>query len=149
MQSIKDPVIREAKRSDSEVLAKLSCELGYPATTAEMEERFDKLSSNPDNGIFVAEIDEVVGWIHVAVIISLESNTYAEIIGLVIDEKYRGSGIGTRLVARAEKWGSERNISRIRVRTNILRNETKKFYKKLGFKTAKTQEVFDKDIDAL
>jgi hypothetical protein len=53
--------IRKAKRTDAVVLAALSGELGYPATTAEMESRFDKLFSKSDNIIYVAELDFIVG----------------------------------------------------------------------------------------
>jgi GNAT superfamily N-acetyltransferase len=92
-------------------------------------------------------LDTVVGWIHVAVIQTLESNAYIEICGLVVAETFRGSGIGSQLVARAENWARDKGFSHIRVRTNILREETRKFYRKLGYQSRKTQEVFDKLID--
>jgi GNAT superfamily N-acetyltransferase len=138
--------IREANKSDAAVLAKLSGELGYPITTVDMESRFDKLFTNLDNGIYVAELDSIVGWIHVAVIQSLESNPFVEICGLVVAESYRGTGIGTQLVARAESWAQEKGYNHIRVRTNVLREETRKFYNQVGFQSKKTQEVFDKII---
>lgn len=138
--------IREAKMNDAEALAKLSGELGYPATKAEMENRFDKILSKSDNGIYVAERDSVVGWIHVAVIQTLESNAYVEIQGLVVAETLRGNGIGSQLVARAEQWAKEKGLSRIRVRSNIVREKTRLFYKKMGFQSTKTQEIFDKAI---
>ena len=138
--------IRVAKKTDVVSLAKLSGELGYPTTLAEMESRFDKLSDKFDNVIYVAELDSIVGWIHVAVIQSLESNPFVEICGLVVAESYRGVGIGTRLVSMAESWAQEKGYKQIRVRTNILREDTRKFYKQVGFQSKKTQEVFDKII---
>jgi ribosomal protein S18 acetylase RimI-like enzyme len=143
--------IREARKNDAAILARLSGELGYPTTMDEMENRFNKLTSTDDQCIYVAEHESVVGWIHVAVIQTLESNAYAEICGLVVAETFRGSGIGTQLVAKGEKWAKERGYTKIRVRTNILREETRKFYRKLGYQARKTQEVFDKiiDIDSL
>jgi GNAT superfamily N-acetyltransferase len=138
--------IREAKKTDAVVLAALSGELGYPATTAEMENRFDKLSAKSDNSIYVAELDSIVGWIHVSVIQSLESDPFVEICGLVVAESHRGTGIGTRLVAMAESWAQENGYNHIRVRTNVIREETRRFYRKVGFQSKKTQEVFDKII---
>jgi GNAT superfamily N-acetyltransferase len=143
---IKSLIIREAKKTDAVALAKLSGELGYPTTTTEMESRFDKLFSKSDNGIYVAKLDSIVGWIHVAVIQSLESNPFVEICGLVVAELHRGTGIGTQLVAMAESWAQEKGYNHIRVRTNILREETRKFYIQVGFQSKKTQEVFDKII---
>jgi GNAT superfamily N-acetyltransferase len=140
--------IREAKKSDAVALAKLSGELGYPTTADDMESRFNKLSAKSDNGIFVAELDSIVGWIHVSIIQSLESNPFVEICGLVVAESHRGTGIGTQLVAMAESWAQEKGYNQIRVRTNILREETRRFYRQVGFQSRKTQEVFDKIIQS-
>ena len=136
--------IRSAKKSDAVALATLAGELGYPATTAEMKSRFDKLFTASDHGIFVAELDSIVGWIHVSMSQSLESDALAEIRGLVVTESHHRSGIGTQLVAMAEVWAHKKGCHRIRVRTNIVREKTREFYKRLGFQSKKTQEVFDK-----
>ena len=127
-------IIREAIKSDAAALASLSGELGYPTTSLQIEDRFDKLSAKSDNGIYVAVIQ------------LLESNQFVEICGLVVAESYRGTGIGTQLVAMAERWTQEKGYNHIRVRTNVLREETRKFYKQVGFQSKKTQEVFDKII---
>lgn len=148
MQMHQNVNIRKAKKSDAVALARLSGELGYPTTTVEMESRFDKLFSRSDNGIYVAELDSIVGWIHVSLIQTLESNAFVEICGIVVAESYRGSGIGTHLVAMAESWAQDKGCYHIRVRTNILRKKTRVFYKQLGFQSKKTQEVFDKIIQA-
>ncbi len=138
--------IRNAIKSDTEFLAKLAGELGYPTTAKEMKNRFDKLPSETQHGIFIAELDSIVGWIHVAIINTLESDSFAEIIGLVVAETHRDMGIGTKLVSKAENWAQNKGCNKIRVRTNTVREKTKLFYKKLGFNTKKTQEVFDKTL---
>ena len=143
-----NPNIRIARKSDAVPLAHLSGGLGYPTTIQEIENRLNNLFSLSDNAIYIAEIDFVVGWIHVAVRQTLESNAYVEICGFVIAEKYRNSGIGSLLAAKAEDWAREKGYSRVRVRTNILRKEARSFYKKLGYHTSKTQEVFEKIISA-
>jgi GNAT superfamily N-acetyltransferase len=111
-----------------------------------MERRFDKVLSMPDNGIYVAELDSIIGWIHVALIQTLESNAFVEICGIVVAESYRGSGIGTRLIAVAESWAREKECYQLRVRTNIVREKTRMFYQQVGFQLKKTQNVFDKFI---
>ena len=140
----KKPNIRKAKKSDAVALASLAGELGYPTTAAEMKSRLDKSFSTSDHSIFVAEVDSIVGWIHVCLIQSLQSDSFADIRGLVVAEAHRGSGIGTQLVAIAERWARRKGCLRIRVRTNIVRKEAGVFYKRLGFESKKTQEVFDK-----
>jgi GNAT superfamily N-acetyltransferase len=139
-------IIRNAKKSDAVALAKLAGEFGYPTTTAEMKRRFHELFSKSYHGLFVAEVDSIVGWIQVSLIQSLESDSFAEIRGLVVAESHRGSGIGTQLVAKAESWAQEKGCCRIRVRTNVMRKKTRIFYRRLGFQSKKTQEVFDKAL---
>ena len=68
MQFNEELIIREAKKTDAATLAILSGELGYPTTMEEMESRFDKLFSKSDNCIYVAELNSIVGWIHVSLI---------------------------------------------------------------------------------
>ncbi|MGA9406412.1 MAG: GNAT family N-acetyltransferase [Bacteroidota bacterium] len=136
--------IRDAQTSDAATLAELSGELGYPTTAAEMKRRVESLRSGLHHGIFVAEHETLLGWIHVSVIETLESEPFAEIRGLVVSESHRGSGIGTQLVVAAEHWAHKKGCKRIRVRTNVMRTEARAFYKKLGYLSKKTQEVFDK-----
>ena len=138
------PNIRKAKKSDAIALATLAGELGYPTTAPEMKSRLDKLFSTSDHGIFVAELGSIVGWIHVTLTQSLQSDTFADIRGLVVAEGHRDSGIGTQLVAIAEKWAQRKGCQRIRVRTNIVRGKAMVFYKRHGFQFRKTQDVFDK-----
>lgn len=138
--------IRTAKQSDAKALALLSAELGYPATARQMNDRLAHFKSDPRHGIFVAEIDDVVGWIQVSVIESLESGSFTEILGLVVAKSHHSQGIGTLLVSTAEAWARKKKCARIRVRTNRVRVQAQKFYTKLGYSLKKTQHVFDKTI---
>ena len=136
--------IRKAQISDASALARLGAELGYPSTTAEMKHRLKLLGSNSDHGIFIAEDTTLLGWVNVSLIETLESESFAEIRGLVVTALHRGQGIGTELVAAAERWADKKGCKRIRVRTNVVRAEARAFYKKLGYNSVKTQDVFDK-----
>jgi GNAT superfamily N-acetyltransferase len=138
--------VREARSDDAPALARLAKELGYPATADQMNSRLASACAAPAHGVFVAETDSVVGWIHVAEVLSLESGTFAEIQGLVVSEAHRGAGIGTLLVRHAEGWAAARGCSRMRVRTNVIRERTRAFYRKHGYATTKTQEVLDKAL---
>ena len=138
--------IRRAGANDIPLLTSLSEELGYPTSEADIKKRLSELSSDPKNGIFVAEYEFIVGWIHISITQSLQSKSFAEIRGLVVSESHRNVGIGTQLVLAAENWAKDQNHNKIRVRTNVVRKQTITFYKKLGYKTSKTQKVFDKSF---
>jgi len=135
-------MIRDARPEDSDALAMLAGELGYPTTPAEMAGRFATLS--PQDAVLVFDDAGVLGWIHISVIALLESDPFAEIRGLVVAAAARGKGIGSRLVTAAESWAVGRGCGRLRVRSNVVRGETRLFYERRGFVVTKTQNVFDK-----
>ena len=137
--------MRAARASDAATLASLAEELGYPTSEAEMAERLAALS--PADGVFAAILGETpVAWIHVTIVTLLESARHAEIRGLIVTTPLRSRGIGEQLVAYAEQWARDRGVTRIRVRSNALRERTHAFYERLGYTTAKTQKVFDKKL---
>lgn len=110
-----------------------------------MHPRLAALLANTDHDA-VLVTDDLTGWIHVALVQSLESAPFAEIRGLVVDEAHRGRGIGQTLVAAAEDWARSRDVNRIRVRSNVKRERTHPFYERLGYATTKSQKVFDKRL---
>ena len=140
-----DVSIRAAGASDIDALAALSGELGYPSTADEIRARLAQLS--PDaNAILVADDGQVVGWIHVATQMSLETGFYAQIRGLVVAETHRSRGIGAKLVAAAEEWASARNAPRMRVFSNVTRERTHLFYERHGYRVTKLQKSFEKRL---
>ncbi len=140
--------IRLAIPEDATALATLSGELGYPATKEQILERLTPLHSSGHDAVLVAVEQQIIGWIHVARTLSLESGPGAEIMGLVVAERFRGGGIGARLVSEAEQWARQQGLNRIRVRTNVVREEARAFYAKRGYRLVKQQAVFDKRFDS-
>ena len=69
--------------------------------------------------------------------------TFGEIIALVISSTHRRKGIGRQLVRKAEEWIFARE-KKIRVRSNILRDEAHSFYQALGYTPSKTQTLYIK-----
>ncbi len=133
---------------DAVSVAALTAELGYSTTAGDIVERVTSLAGSSSSAAFVIEIDgTVAGWIHVGAYMSLESGPVAEIAGLVVTERRRGQGLGHALVAEAEAWARAKGHRRFRVRSNVTREATRRFYEGLGFQVTKQQRVFDRLLD--
>lgn len=142
-----DVSIRAAAESDADAIASLAGELGYAATAAEMAPRLATACASSSDAVLVAVVDDkVVGWIHVGYAVSVETAPFAEIRGLVVTESQRGRNIGSMLVTAAETWAREQGLDRIRVRSNIVRERTHRFYEERGYQVKKTQKTFDKTL---
>ncbi len=68
----------------------------------------------------------------------------ADIEGLVVEDEYRGNGIGRLLVDAAETWARRRNCASMRLVSNVVRERAHEFYKRLGYSVLKTQHAFKK-----
>ncbi|MCU6794006.1 hypothetical protein OB236_18045 [Paenibacillus sp. WQ 127069] len=53
-------LIRESRQSDNHALAQLMGELGYPTSAESMRKRMKAIESNPMNGTFIAEMDNLI-----------------------------------------------------------------------------------------
>ena len=139
--------IREAMLSDVSALADLASQLGYPSTPEQMAVRLEMLSSRHGNGVLVAEDESgVVGWLHVSGMYFLESPTFAEVLGLIVDKEHRGKGIGKQLLDGAARWAMEHGYNKLRVRSNLIREDAHRFYEREGFRRVKTQVVLDRPL---
>ena len=140
--------IRSAIPDDAEAIARLSGELGYPTTAAAARRRLFDIKTAENHSVMVAEDapGSVVGWIHVFRAPRLGGEPFAELGGLVVTEALRGHGIGSQLVAEAERWAADREIATLRIRTRTTRADTRLFYEDLGFVLTKTQVVFERQL---
>lgn len=138
--------IRKASINDIEAILFLSKELGYEPQRSEIENKLHRFELSLVEEIFVAEYEKVIGWMHVSLVEPLESKPFVEIRGIVVTQEYRKKGVGTKLVQTAEEWAKEKSCKKIRVRTNVKREETRKYYRNLNFISIKTQEVFEKEL---
>jgi GNAT superfamily N-acetyltransferase len=140
--------LRFARAEDAPALARLSAQLGYPATPDQISARLADALREPAAAVIVAEAPtgEVVGFIHLLHQFLIESDPRVEVAGLVVDESRRGAGVGRLLMARAEQWARERGCHSINLRSNVTRAAAHAFYERLGYRHYKTQKAFRKDL---
>ena len=143
--------VRPAELRDAPRVAALSGQLGYELAPDQAARRLDRFLSAPAHGVFVAAFgdDVAVGWVHVGVRDVLEAVPRAEILGLVVDEAARASGIGRALVHEAEAWALARGLAEVVVRSNVTRELSHPFYLHLGYAATKTQHVYRKTLTVL
>lgn len=140
-------VIRNALLADAIVISMLSKQLGYDVSVSDMESHLRLLDGRSTDITFVVEDSgEVIGWMQVSEMVRLESGRFCEIVGLVVDERYRGKGIGKLLVRKAMEWCADIRCIKLKVRTNILRVEVHKFYASAGFVEKKEQKVLEIEV---
>jgi GNAT superfamily N-acetyltransferase len=139
--------VRAMTIDDAERVSELCIQLGYPATAQEAAGRINEVLLMQHQKAFVATDESVViGWIYAFRTFSIESNAFIEIGGLIVDENYRGIGAGKLLIEKVKAWALTHNIHELRVRTNIRRIESHKFYTAIGFRKTKQQKVYNLPI---
>jgi GNAT superfamily N-acetyltransferase len=138
---------REIILTDSTAVTALTNQLGYLLSEEEVRRNMELVINSTAHSAFVAVHDQrVVGWIGVSQAIMIEFNPFCEINGLVVDEAFRGKGVGKILIEQAKQWTRTKENLTLRVRCNVKRKEAHLFYQKLGFKESKEQKVFDLEV---
>lgn len=140
--------IRRATPDDAAAVAALSRQLGYTASTQQSRDRLLTILELNDHAVFVASLPDgpVIAWIHVFLAMRIESQTFAELGGLVVDDKRRGHGVGKGLLDEAETWTRIHGVEKLRVRSRSSRDDAHAFYTGVGFSTTKEQRVYDKPL---
>lgn len=148
MQSYRLTTIRTASQSDIPALAELCSQLGYQCTESEVEVRLADLINRSDHILLVAvsKSGKVVGWAHGAVRRLLINPTHVELGGLVVEESRRGQGTGEKLMSAIEAWAVDQGIETVFLRSNAIRTDAHRFYKKLGYEQVKTSLTFTKTL---
>lgn len=127
--------IRAAEMNDAAALAQLMCELGYETTGPEMQIRLERIITDERYRTFVAVgAGKVCGMIGTLTYSSIEHNDVSgRIVALVILRTMRRRGIGSALIAIAEKDFVQRGVRRVALNTQLSREDAHKFYESLGY----------------
>lgn len=136
--------LKNITETEAQQIYLLSNQLGYANDLGLLLGRLQEIVKLKDHAVFTAKIDgKIVGWLHCLVCLRVESPLFIEVTGLVVDENVRGKQIGKNLIEASKVWSRDQNISTIRIRCNVTRTESHKFYQALGFVSSKEQKVFE------
>lgn len=140
--------LRPAHLDDAADLARLSGELGYPASAAQLRQRLATLLAAPQQHfVCIAQWQgETCGWIHGFVRPLLESDTCVELGGLVVAATQRGHGIGSALLAACEQWAKTQGIHQLGLRSAEHRQDAHRFYRQHGYVHVKTSLTLRKTL---
>jgi GNAT superfamily N-acetyltransferase len=128
--------IRQARSADAEAINELLDQLGYPqdgqATTAA---RIQSWADDPASAVYVAGAQgELQGLIAVHICPFFERDgAWARIVALVVADRARGRGIGSRLVGAAESFAASHGCLRMEVTSGDRRPGAHKFYRRRGY----------------
>ena len=141
-------VVRPARMCDCSGMAELAGQLGYQCTSEQIAERLKDMRDRSQYGVFVFELrkGQIAGWIGAYLFRSVETGCWAEVNGLIVDQRMRCRGIGKALLDAAEMWARSLGCQRISVRSNITRDGAHRFYKANGYAHIKTQKEFHKGL---
>ena len=105
--------IRPADMADKNEIEHLAHVL-TPAAESKHEsgDALGLLLNSDSHRIWVADLGEVVvGWLHAYLAVRVGVAPFIEIAGLIVDERYRGEGIGSKLVAEATSWAKSIGVT--------------------------------------
>lgn len=141
-------MIKQIGEMDGEALAELVSQLGYPASSTEVNQRLSRIKNSPEERVFVAESDlgRVIGLIHARITRNLHQPTFLEIVALVVDEKMRGQAVGRHLIEAVEAFGNECGVPQIWLRTGAHRTRAHHFYESLGYDRTTTSYKYLKKL---
>ncbi len=129
--------IRNLEKNDLNDVAKLySLFWNDKMDVSKMKEKFEHLSKNPNYIFLCAEnYGKVIGVIQGIVCEEIYGDCIPFLLmeNFVVNNDFRGNGVGRHLLKELEKIGKEKNCSQIIFITETNREDTVKFYEKIGF----------------
>lgn len=147
-------IIRPAKNSDIEKLIELlkvlfSIEKDFIFNEESQRRGLElMLQDSKSRCIFVAELQGVViGMISGQALISTAEGGISVLVeDVVIDENYRGQGIGRELLKTMERWAVEKGARRLQLLADVNNSSALTFYDKLNWKKTSLMCLQKKDV---
>jgi GNAT superfamily N-acetyltransferase len=126
---------RIAAVEDAPQIAALLAHLGYPADSAEVTGRLGYWSADQQSKVIAAVIDDTVAGIAAVHAIPYIERTgwRGRLVALIVDERYRGHGVGRALVMAAEAEARTLGCLDMEITSARERTAAQRFYAALGY----------------
>src|SRR5262249_16831673 len=127
--------LRPIRRQDVSALTGLLGQLGYPTTAASVRERLGYWLDDPSSWLIGANAEgDLIGVAARGRLPMVEvTGKLGRLLALVVDERYRGQGVGQLLVAAAEAQARTAGCVKMEVTSSRHRTRTHEFYQQLGY----------------
>lgn len=113
-------------------------QLGYPTTKKDLRQRLEKLNAHEDYYILllISEIGEIIGFSGMCLMMNFEkTGDYLRILAFVVNNNYRGQGLGTYLLKEVENFANKLHCDAITLNSGnrLERMDAHRFYQSNGF----------------
>jgi len=126
--------IRDAQSSDAPRLVELIVALGHPITETDVRSNLEILAGGDMLPLVATDGDRVIGMCGLSAMVTVHRPApVGRISVMIVDEAFRGQGIGALLVAEAEKRLASRGCRIVEVTSNQRRERAHGFYEALGY----------------
>jgi ribosomal protein S18 acetylase RimI-like enzyme len=127
--------IRDATVADSEAIAILVSELGYPTSTSQMRHRLESIFNDDDYRTLVAcRGNDIVGFVGMrSGPLYEDEGRYGQIMALAVAPGHQRRGIGRVLIRSAESRLVERGARILVVTSGNHRVDAHAFYENCGY----------------
>ncbi|MCT2583382.1 GNAT family N-acetyltransferase [Actinophytocola gossypii] len=127
--------LRPVRPTDASAIADLLTQLGYPADADQVRARLRNWLPDQHSRLVAAESDGVVvgvAALHVMPLLEYDGRL-ARLLALVVDQAWRGHGVGRALVTRAEHEARELGCRELEITSSRYREDAHRFYHGLGY----------------
>ena len=98
--------------------------------------------------VFLAkDAGKLVGYIQLTPGLHLGREPYLEVVQILVDEGRRSSGIGGKLLAKAEESARNGGYRVVKLNSRIHRSRAHVFYESRGFQLEKVSKFYEKKLD--
>ena len=127
--------VRDATIADSDPIARLVSDLGYPTSASQMSVRLESILRDRDYRTLVAcDADQIVGFIGTRLGPLYESDDpYGQIMALAVARGHQRAGVGRLLLQAAEAVLNQRGARVLVVTSGNHRSDAHAFYEKQGY----------------
>ena len=126
--------IRNATAADSAAIQRLIGQLGYSATQGEVQSRLSAIEAAGQEVLVATFALEVIACLSTStMIVPHRLAPVGRISMMVVDERWRGKGVGAEMAAAAERLLAGKGCQIVEVTSNLRRTDAHRFWERLGY----------------